>query len=608
MSQALGSLLVEIGASTARLEKDLAKTRQDFDRWGSSMTTIAKGIGVAIGGALSIAAATRMVKETIDIADSMAKLSQSIGVAVEDLTAYRHAANLSGTSIESLGNALGRLSANISDTAKGTGEAKDAFAALRISVKNADGSLKDTDAIVEEVADRFARMKDGAEKTALAMKLFGKSGKELIPMLNQGAAGIRGMKDEAARLGLVISTETAKAAEKFNDDLTRLSAAVDGLKNKIVAGMLPALASWAETFQSVFAPSAAQELSDLDQRINHLNRTIEENAKGRGWLGKWLANSAREEVAALNEKRTALAATVEAQRAAADASKNIFVPAMVDEKKALDAVAEAAANAFELRMWLMEEHNRQAEENTKNIMTRLKREAAAEDEADRISFENRMAKMQAENAAAEENSNAIMARLKRDADAAQKMTSDIDNAVTGWAAGFSGTLTDMAFGAKRTFGEILESFARMITQMMIQRAVVEPLLGAMGFGTPKTASANGNVFASGHLQAFARGGIVNGPTVFPMAKGMGLMGEAGPEAIMPLKRGRNGKLGVEGGGGTVVQIFNNTGSSNVREERSSQGGKELVKIFIDAVDEAIGSGRMDKTLGRSFGLQRGGVR
>jgi hypothetical protein len=80
-------------------------------------------------------------------------------------------------------------------------------------------------------------------------------------------------------------------------------------------------------------------------------------------------------------------------------------------------------------------------------------------------------------------------------------------------------------------------------------------------------SANGNVFSNGsHVQAFANGGVVGGPTMFPMNGGKtGLMGEAGPEAIMPLKRGANGKLGVqmEGGGATqVTQVFNINGNGD----------------------------------------------
>ena len=64
--------------------------------------------------------------------------------------------------------------------------------------------------------------------------------------------------------------------------------------------------------------------------------------------------------------------------------------------------------------------------------------------------------------------------------------------------------------------------------------------------------ANGLVVAKNGIVPYAKGGIVNSPTLFPFAKGTGLMGEAGPEAIVPLKRGRDGKLGVAGGGGTTT--------------------------------------------------------
>jgi phage-related minor tail protein len=72
-------------------------------------------------------------------------------------------------------------------------------------------------------------------------------------------------------------------------------------------------------------------------------------------------------------------------------------------------------------------------------------------------------------------------------------------------------------------------------------------------------NANGNAFIGGHLIPFANGGIVSSPTMFPMARGMGLMGEAGPEAIMPLQRGADGKLGVRaGGGGQGGVVINQT--------------------------------------------------
>ena len=123
---------------------------------------------------------------------------------------------------------------------------------------------------------------------------------------------------------------------------------------------------------------------------------------------------------------------------------------------------------------------------------------------------------------------------------------NLKNAVTGWASTFSSQLTDMVWAADMSFKNILESFGRMITQMMIQKALVEPLLGAV---FPAKAVAQGAAFDQGRMLPYARGGIVDRPTIFPMAGGAGLMGEKGPEAIMPLARTRSGDLGVKAEGG-----------------------------------------------------------
>lgn len=81
---------------------------------------------------------------------------------------------------------------------------------------------------------------------------------------------------------------------------------------------------------------------------------------------------------------------------------------------------------------------------------------------------------------------------------------------------------------------------------------------------------NGASFSQGRVMPFANGGVVSGPTTFPMRGGMGLMGEAGPEAIMPLARGTDGKLGVRGGGGTINVVMN-IATSDADSFRRSQG-------------------------------------
>lgn len=83
--------------------------------------------------------------------------------------------------------------------------------------------------------------------------------------------------------------------------------------------------------------------------------------------------------------------------------------------------------------------------------------------------------------------------------------------------------------------------------------------------------ADGASFAQGRVMPFANGGVVSGPTLFPMRGGTGLMGEAGPEAIMPLARGADGKLGVRGGGGAPVNVVMNIQTPDAESFRRSQG-------------------------------------
>ena len=97
-------------------------------------------------------------------------------------------------------------------------------------------------------------------------------------------------------------------------------------------------------------------------------------------------------------------------------------------------------------------------------------------------------------------------------------------------------------------------------------------------------NAKGNVFAKNKIVPYAYGGIVNKPTLFPMANGMGLMGEAGAEAIMPLRRHSNGKLGVEasGGMGNVVVNVDASGTAVQGDNSRSKEFGRLIGVAIEA--------------------------
>jgi hypothetical protein len=223
--------------------------------------------GAAIGAAFAAAAAAMgyAIKRAIDDADRLDELSQSLGVSVESLSALRYAAELSGVSIESFSTAIKMLSVNIARFASGdtTTASARVFTALGISVLDASGKIKSADAIMLEIAAKFALYADGATKTAAAMALFGKAGAAMIPFLNAGRDGIKQLTDEAAKLGIVISGQTAAAAGKFNDTLHSLSVIFGATALKLMESLLPALQAFAD-----YLKSASSETGILSAAIS----------------------------------------------------------------------------------------------------------------------------------------------------------------------------------------------------------------------------------------------------------------------------------------------------------------------------------------------------
>lgn len=201
------------------------------------LTGAAAGLSGALGTLaplLSAAGLVGMVKGTLAAADNMNDLAQSTGVSVEALSRFNKAASVSGTNLEGVSKGLVKLSKTMLDAATGGKASSATFQALGISVKNADGSLKSADRVMLEVADRFKAMPDGAAKTALALRLFGKSGAELVPLLNMGGAAIDKMSTK-------MTTAFAQKADEYNDKLAMLGGKVRALGMDLTIALLPAL-------------------------------------------------------------------------------------------------------------------------------------------------------------------------------------------------------------------------------------------------------------------------------------------------------------------------------------------------------------------------------
>lgn len=189
-------------------------------------------------GAMSVGVFTSWIKSGIDAADAAFQISQKTGLATKDVAGLQLAFKLGIGSSDGMTASMAKLS-------KGIAEGNTAFQVLGVRTKNADGSLRSTKDVLYDTADAFAGIKDGAGKTALAMDIFGKSGAELLPMLNGGADGLREMAEMAEKLGLVIDKDTGEAADRFNDTLDLLGMSGKGVASQLAAQLLPTLNSLA---------------------------------------------------------------------------------------------------------------------------------------------------------------------------------------------------------------------------------------------------------------------------------------------------------------------------------------------------------------------------
>ena len=191
-----------------------AKTKgeNNIKRLGNSMQGVegkAKNLGMAVRGvgsafkalfaAAAVAGFSAFVKGAIDSADAFGKLSTRTGIAADKLQAYANAGKLADVSQSDLETGLRTLARTQGEAADGVKTYSEAYAKLGLSVKQADGSLKPSDQLLGEIADKFADLPNGPEKAAIAMDIFGRSGSKLITLLNGGTEALERLTTKPAK-------------------------------------------------------------------------------------------------------------------------------------------------------------------------------------------------------------------------------------------------------------------------------------------------------------------------------------------------------------------------------------------------------------------------
>lgn len=245
-----GQLEIQLMANMARLAQDMDQAKKTV---GGAMASIEKAVGFAknalVGlGAIGLAAAlANQVKQVIDLADSLNKLSQKTGLATETLSQMQYAAKLADVSNETLNGSIRKLNISVAQGIAGDKEKLALFKSLGITQKDL---AKGTESVMMQIADAYSKAADGAGKVAVGNGLMGKTADEMIPFLNGGSEAIRALMKEADKLGLTIGTDFAKQAEEFNDNLTRINTSGQKLAytlaGEFVAGLGKAMKAFAD--------------------------------------------------------------------------------------------------------------------------------------------------------------------------------------------------------------------------------------------------------------------------------------------------------------------------------------------------------------------------
>lgn len=611
-----------------------------------ALTTGAAGLGLqlgALGGAASFGGLALMAKQAIDAADGLGKMAQKVGVSVESLAALEYAGKLSDVTLEQLGTGLKKLSVNLNEVAAGgDNDAAAALQALGIGVTDAAGKLRNADDVFADVADAFAGMKDGAGKTALAVALFGRAGADLIPMLNAGADGLKNMREEATALGLVFDGDMAKQAEAFNDDLTRMSEAARGVGVTVASAVLPTLSELSKSFVE-----ASKESTGFAQAMSTVLKLGLETVAILGREVGFVFEVAGNNVAALAASLQALASgnfsgvaaigsawleNIKKARAEADAFAeritNPRAPEAVAARTQRDAPvfsgggskgagragreSDPEAERRDAMIAMAKEANKELEEIGKerekaerDLENRLRdmlgattsyrlaqyekqkqalRDALQIGEIDTSQFEEAMAKI-----------DDSISKLTEDAGDKFK---DLEKAIDGWGKNSAKALADFVTEGKASFSDLARSIINDLLQMAIYQNITKPLFDGI--------QSSGFFGEIGGLLGFGGGRASGGPVIPGQYY---VVGENGPEVLVPGMSGTVIPNGGGGGMGLVVNIIEAPGRGGETQQRQ-ENGQNVLDVFVEKVKGAIagdiarGDGAVPAALNSTYGLNR----
>lgn len=251
-----GSVSARLVLNLDEWSVNLEKAKNDTTSLGGAITAhkdqIEKlGKSFALVGGAIVGSLGLMLKSATDFTLEAGRMAQKTGIAVETVSGLREAASKTGVSMDTLNVGLRRFATIVSDAAGGSKTAQETLAKLGVTATDSTGKIKPMEQLLFETADKFKGMADGSDKAALAVDLFGRSGTEMILMLNKGSGGIKEFMADAKNMGLIITAEGVAKAKAFSISMQELDDAFMSIKLVIANALMPVVKSLADTFTSV---------------------------------------------------------------------------------------------------------------------------------------------------------------------------------------------------------------------------------------------------------------------------------------------------------------------------------------------------------------------
>ena len=306
--------IVEIGGDNRGLKKALNESSSLVAKFATNMASVqtvaAQGIQSAAGGFATLAvggiaqvaglaavvgaAAITMANNTAAAANEVGKLSVSSGLGAQALQELGYAFTVNGVSSQEFAQGMKGLAVRVNEAANGNQEAQATFKALGVEVRDSSGKIRPMEEILYDVAEAFKKMPDGAQKSALAVKLMEEAGLKLLPVLTQGADSIKRFADEAKNIGVIFTPEQIAAAKEWEQNMARIRFATSSLGRDIGNQLVPTMArlssillenkgaglSWFDSLMAALTGQndPAKRVADLTQRLAELKAKQKELA------------------------------------------------------------------------------------------------------------------------------------------------------------------------------------------------------------------------------------------------------------------------------------------------------------------------------------------